>query len=190
VGGNIYTIGYAGVKSPQFIEILKQHDISVIIDVRSNPKSQYFYEFNDTNLLKVLLQHNIEYLHLKDAFGARQENEYFYTNGILNYELFAQSRQFQSGLEKVKTLIESGDNVCLLCAEIDPINCHRAILCGKHLDNIGLTINHIIAKRNGIVTIEKHKDTAQRLLALHKTNDLTTAYGLQNQKIGYKNKAQ
>jgi uncharacterized protein (DUF488 family) len=59
VGGNIYTIGYAGTKLQQFVEILKQQNITVIIDVRTNPKSRYFYEFNDKNLMKVLPQHNI-----------------------------------------------------------------------------------------------------------------------------------
>jgi uncharacterized protein (DUF488 family) len=187
VGGNVYTIGYAGVvKLSQFIEILREHNISIIIDVRSNPKSRYFYEFNDKNLMKVLPQHNIKYLHFKEEFGARQENQVFYTNGILDYDVFAQSQQFQDGIEKVKFLIKENENICLLCAEIDPMNCHRAILCGRHLDDIGFAVRHIVAKRNGTISIEKHKDIEQRLLTLYKTNDLTNAYKLQNQKIGYK----
>jgi uncharacterized protein (DUF488 family) len=186
VGGNIYTIGYAGTKLQQFVEILKQHNITVIIDVRSNPKSRYFYDFNDKNLIKILPQHNIQYLHFGKEFGARQANQVFYTSGILDYEAFAQSRQFQIGIEKVKSLIESDENICLMCAEIDPINCHRAILCGKQLYDIGFEVKHIVAKRNGLITIETHKDIEQRLLTIYKTNDLTNSYKLQNQKIGYK----
>ena len=178
--GEVFTIGYAGIKLPHFIDILKNNNIEVLIDVRSVPRSQYFSQFNDTNLSKILPKHNIRYLNFKNEFGARQENLDFYTGGILDYEIFAASPQFQSGVEKVEELLSGGQNICLMCAEIDPINCHRAILCGKELHANGLAVKHIIAKRDGTILNEDQKGLENRLLRLG------TTYKKQNLKIGNK----
>lgn len=50
----VYTIGYAGLNIDRFLDILKENKISLLIDVRSLPKSKYFKDFNDNNLSKVL----------------------------------------------------------------------------------------------------------------------------------------
>jgi uncharacterized protein (DUF488 family) len=166
--------------------MLRQNKITVLIDVRSIPRSQYFPAFNDATLNKELAQNDIEYLHFKNEFGARQEDKDFYTNGVMNFEKFAQSKQFIKGINDVKTLLTKS-NVCLMCAEIDPLNCHRAILCAKALHDIGVDVEHIIVKRNGEVSYESHNGLEKRLLDLYKkqTDDSQIAYRLHNQKIGY-----
>ena len=182
----IYTIGYAGVTLEKFIELLKEQDISVLIDVRSLPKSRYFYQFNDANLSKSLAKEGIEYIHMKNEFGARQENPDFYTNEIFDYDKFAESFQFQNGVGKVLKLTSLGKNICLMCSEIDPVKCHRAILCARHLAESGENICHIIAKRNGDVFVEPQEEFETRLLQETKINNISEAYRKQNKKIGYK----
>jgi len=182
----VFTIGYAGIQMPEFIGLLKQKDIYYLIDVRSTPRSQYFSAFNDNSLKKELNKRGIEYLHFKDEFGARQGNDNFYTDGQMDFDKFSTSKQFLQGFERVKKFLASGKNVCLMCAEIDPINCHRAILCAKAFYETGIPIEHIIAKRNGEILFENHNDFEKRLFELHKTNDLPLAYKKQNQKIGYR----
>ncbi len=182
----IYTIGYAGADIDRFVQILKQKRISFLIDVRSLPKSRYFYQFNDNLLSKTLANVDIKYENWKFEFGARQNNSKFYTNNILDYEKFAQSQQFQVGISKIKQLENQGENVCLMCAEIDPVNCHRAILCGKEIFANGMNVTHIIAKRNGETTSENQEDFEKRLLETTKINNLSEAYRKQNMKIGNK----
>ncbi len=182
----IYTIGYAGVDIDRFVQILKQKSISFLIDVRSLPKSKYFYKFNDNLLSKILANVDIKYENWKFEFGARQDNSEFYTNNILDYEKFAQSQQFQYGISKIKQLESQDENICLMCAEIDPVNCHRAILCGKEIFANGMNVTHIIAKRNGETTTENQEDFEKRLLETTKINNLSEAYRKQNKKIGYK----
>ncbi len=182
----IYTIGYAGVDNDRFIQILKQKRISFLIDVRSLPKSRYFYQFNDNLLGKTLADSDIKYENWKSEFGARQDNSEFYTDNILDYEKFAKSPQFQDGISKIKQLERQGENICLMCAEIDPVNCHRAILCGKEIFANGMNVTHIIAKRNGETYLEDHEDFEKRLLETTKINNLSEAYRKQNNKIGYK----
>lgn len=182
----VYTIGYAGVDIERFVKILKDNRINLLIDVRSLPKSRYFYQFNDTSLCKVLATNGVEYQNWKTEFGARQENLDFFTDGILDYAKFAKSEQFIRGIENVKDLVAEGKTICLMCAEIDPLICHRAILCAKELFANGLDVTHIIAKRNGETLLESHKDFEGRLLAQTKVNNLSEAYRKQNKKIGYK----
>ena len=57
----VYTIGYAGVTIDRFVQILESLRITLLIDVRSIPKSQYFYQFNNNNLSKTLANFGIKY---------------------------------------------------------------------------------------------------------------------------------
>ncbi len=182
----IYTIGYAGTDIERFIGILKDKKVDILIDVRSIPRSQYFYQFNDNLLSKTLSNVGIKYENWKREFGARQDNMGFYTDSILDYEKFSQSKQFQEGVSKIKELVKRDINICLMCAEIDPINCHRAILCGKELYVKGLDVMHIVAKRNGETLFASQEDFEKRLLTCTKVNNLSEAYQKQNKKIGYK----
>ena len=86
----IFTIGYAGTNIERFIQILRENSISLLIDVRSLPKSKYFNYFNDTFPKGSLAKFGIRYENWKIEFGARQDNLKFYTNSILDYEKFAQ----------------------------------------------------------------------------------------------------
>ena len=182
----IYTIGYAGVTIDRFVQILKNMRISLLIDVRSVPKSRYFVEFNNNLLSKTLANVDIKYENWKDEFGARQDNLDYYTDYILDYKKFAQSQQFQTGISKIKELESKDETICLMCAEIDPINCHRAILCGKEIFANGINVTHIIAKRNGETTTESQEEFEKRMLQTTKVNNLSEAYQKQNKKIGYK----
>ena len=180
----VYTIGYAGLKIDRFLDILKENKISLLIDVRSLPKSKYFKDFNDNNLSKLLPKIGVKYENWRKEFGARQDNFEFYTNGILDYEKFAKSEQFQNGIEKVKEF--QNENICLMCSEIDPLNCHRAVLCGRKIFENGMEVFHIIAKRNGEINIENHTDFEKRLMSNLKTDNVQDAYIRQNKKIGFK----
>ena len=110
----------------------------------------------------------------------------YVSDDILDYEKFAMSEQFKSGLNKINKLLEKGENICLMCAEIDPINCHRAILCAREVAKSECQIEHIILKRNGENIFENHNEFEERLKISLKVNNLDEAYRKQNKKIGYK----
>jgi len=161
---NVKTIGYAGFTDfASFIAVLKNHNVTDLIDVRSVPRSQYFTAFNDSNLQRELPKYGIAYQSFKTEFGARVENLIYYTNGVVDFEKFAQSPEFNSGIQKIEKLIGDNKNICLMCAEIDPINCHRAILCGRNFAKHNINVEHIIAKRNGEVIIETQEQVEKRL---------------------------
>jgi len=182
----IFSIGYAGVKIQQFIDVLKENKITILIDVRSTPKSQYFTDYNDAKLKDTLQANGIKYENWKTEFGARQEDEKFFTDGIMDFEKFVQSEQFMQGIKRLDELVRGGKKVCLMCAEIDPIGCHRGILISRNICDV----IHIVARTNQ-VNYETHKELEARLVSLYNKqpsffgDDLQNAYRKQNQKIGY-----
>jgi len=143
----VFTIGYAGIQLSQFIDVLLQNGVTMLIDVRSMPRSLYFPNYNNYSLAKELAKQNIRYEH-RWEFGARQLD--------YKYETIANSEPFQRALTRLKG---SDEIVCLMCAEIDPINCHRFILVGRYLDDV----TNIIAKRNGEVLYESKAETEKRI---------------------------
>jgi len=78
-----------------------------------------------------------------------------------------------------------------MCAEIDPVGCHRAILVAGQLQESGINVKHIVARKDS-QTIETHRELENRLVRLYFKlpnligNELAIAYKKQNQKIGYK----
>ncbi len=195
----VYTIGYTSFKIEDFINVLKTYNINCVIDVRSTPKSSYYKDYDDVNLAKLLRDENIIYRNYKKEFGARQEDKSFYNKkGYLDFGVFAKSKQFNSGIEKIKKAQELGYNVCLMCAEKDPINCHRTILIGYNLFNLGFDIRHILFDGNTC----SQEDINQRLLekyyprrnqlSIFDTDNITDeeaikrSYQKRNEEIGFK----
>ncbi len=69
--------------------------------------------------------------------------------------------EFAAGLAQV--VDESARHrVCLLCAERDPLDCHRCLLIGRALAERGLAVGHILADG----TIEPHSASDERLLVM------------------------
>lgn len=195
----VYTIGYTSFEIQKFVEVLKKYKITCLIDVRSTPKSSYYKDFDDTNLLPLLKNNGILYRNYKEEFGARQENKDFYNvKGFLDFEVFSQSKQFNDGIDKIKKAQDMGYVVCLMCAEKDPINCHRTILVARNLDKKGFNVKHILATEG----LCEQREIDERLLekffpnrsqiSLFNENNLTNeelvtkVYQLQNEIIGFR----
>ncbi len=156
----IYTIGYSSFKIEDFIQILKNNNITCVIDVRSNPFSEYFQDYNKDILEKKLKKENIMYRNYKKEFGARQEEPSFYPKGYLDFDLFTKSEQFNEGVLKIAKGIEMGFSFVLMCAEKDPITCHRNIMVAKAFKERGYNIKHILFEGS----IESQDDIEKRMI--------------------------
>jgi len=186
----IHTIGYAAHTVESFIAALEKFSITAIADVRSQPYSKFKPEFNKENLKKVLMNNHIEYVFLGDNIGARIKAPECYRNGQVDYELISKHPLFQEGIYRLLKGMEKF-SISLMCAENDPINCHRTILICKNLKKYQIQINHIIDAN----TFENHTETELRLMKLFHleqpdlfTNDserLAEAYSRQEEKIAY-----
>ncbi len=165
--------------------------------MRSTPKSSYYKDFDDVALAPVLKKQNILYRNYKNEFGARQENKAFYNaRGYLDFEVFSKSQQFLEGIKKIKKAQEMGHVVCLMCAEKDPINCHRTIMIAHNLDKAGFHVSHILAneqlcEQNEIDKrlLDKFFPNRRQISLLEESTDeekLEKAYQLKNEEIGFR----
>jgi len=157
----IYTIGHSDHTIERFISLLKQHGITAIADVRSAPYSRYHHQFNKDALAASLEKEGIAYVFLGKELGARPDDPACYENGQVDFSRVAERKEFKSGLERVL----KGDEkyrIALMCAEKEPLDCHRTILVCYRLKRLGISIKHILADG----TLENHQDTESRLLKL------------------------
>ena len=116
----------------------------------------------------------------------------------MDFEVFAKSEQFLSGVEKIKNSVAKGFNVVFLCAEKEPVQCHRTILVARVFYELGYNVVHL--KPNNVAI--NHSEIETQLLNMYfprryqidmfstnvKTDEeyLIDAYRMQNKKIGYK----
>jgi uncharacterized protein (DUF488 family) len=191
----MFTIGHSNHTVEHFIGLLTTHNISAVADVRSSPYSEYSPQFNREAIQQKLRDANIEYVFLGRELGARRTEEDCYVNGQAVYGAVRNLPAFRSGLNHVLEGIEQYI-VSLLCAEADPLACHRMILICPELKMLrpDIKIIHIL----GDGSLESHEEAEQRLIRLHKLQpelfgELTSmsglverAYDMQAERIAYK----
>ena len=150
-------------------------------------------QFNREGLQQVLRAHGTKYVFLGKELGARAKDPTCYQDGKVQYDRLARTDLFQHGLERVKTGTATF-RIALMCAEKDPLDCHRTILVARNLADEGMTIRHILADG----TSEEHGDSIERLLGSQKAaqDDLfmpreervNAAYRRRGEQIAYQEK--
>lgn len=185
----LFTIGHSTHAVDYFISLLKKHSINAVCDVRSHPYSKYNPQFNREVLKKELKRHNIAYVFLGKELGARSENPNCYIDGRVQYNYLVDEPSFQQGIIRLKKGMKQY-SIALMCAEKDPITCHRTILVCREMRSHAKQIKHILA--NG--GIETNLEAEKRLLnalgivpdMFKNTNEcIEEAYDKQGQKIAY-----
>lgn len=140
----IYTIGHSNHPIDRFISLLKQHAVDAIADVRSSPFSKHNPQFNRSELRKHLKNNDISYVFLGNELGARSQNSEDYENNRVSYKRLASHEEFRSGIERILTGSKK-HTVAIMCAEKEPLDCHRTILVAQALGSRGAEIEHILA---------------------------------------------
>lgn len=139
----IYTIGYGSRSITELIEVLHQHEIAYLIDVRSAPYSRYKPEFSKAPLANELERHNIRYVFMGDTLGGRPDDETCYVNGKVDYEKVKTTEFYQRGIERLHTAFTQQQRVVLMCSEGKPEECHRCKLIGTTLTTQNIPVIHI-----------------------------------------------
>lgn len=189
----IYTIGHSNHPIENFIGLLREHGITAVADVRSAPFSRRHPQFNAKTLAVSLKKAGIAYVFLGAELGARPQDPACYDNGRVDFGRLAAREEFKRGIERVLRGTEEY-RVALMCAEKEPLDCHRTILVCRHLSQRGVTIRHILANRS----VQDHRQTEARLVkatGLEPTlfasgggdsEVLQEAYARRAEKIAYK----
>ena len=138
----IYTIGHNHLSFMQFIELLQQHQINHLIDIRSIPYSRHAPWSNKSRLPEMLKAFNIRYSYLGHKLGGKKQ-----TDGLeAKLENIAPDAVYN---EAIQTLLNLSvrENISLFCAESDPANCHRQHIVAQTLLDSQIIVFHIM--KNG-----------------------------------------
>ena len=160
----VFTIGHSSHSIETFLELLHLHQISAICDVRSTPYSRMNPQFNRETLRNSLKKHNIQYVFLGKELGARSDDPICYRQGRVQYAVLARTALFQRGIQRICAGMQQNYQIALMCAERDPLDCHRTVLVAQHLE--GFRILHILSDGS----LESHSEAAARLIRRFRLN--------------------
>ena len=185
----VFTIGHSTLSFDTFVSALRVNEVNAVADVRSAPFSRFNPMFNRDPLKRELKIRGIHYVFLGKELGGRPVDPACYENGRANYTRMAQTDLFMAGLDRVIQGSIS-HRIALMCAEGDPLHCHRTLLIARALAERNLPVAHI--ERNGQST--SHADIEVRLIRTVGLSDnllrsrdevLAEAYDLQAKRVAY-----
>jgi uncharacterized protein (DUF488 family) len=120
---HLYTIGHSTRSSEEFIELLRQNDIRILVDVRSWPSSRRYPHFNRCNLARTLEQNGVRYEWLgeqlggyrKKGLGEESANKGWRSLGFRNYADYTITEQFREGIGKLLELADDSSRKHPVC---------------------------------------------------------------------------
>jgi uncharacterized protein (DUF488 family) len=190
----VYTVGHSTHAVEQFLDLLERNGVTAIADVRSSPFSRHNPQFNKDTLSVELKKRGIAYVFVGKELGARSDDPACYEGGRVRYDRLAQTSIFKAGLDRVLSGAQKY-RIALMCAEKEPLDCHRTLLVSRALEQLGVSIVHILSDGS----TEAQPKTMSRLLDLvglphedmFRSHDelVATACELREQKIAYVDEA-
>lgn len=158
----IFTIGHSTHSIENFLSLLGRHRVTAIADVRSKPASRFNPQFNREALTRSVESVGIKYVFLGRELGARSNDPTCYVEGKVQYERLAQVEGFQEGISRLLQG-RSTESIAVMCAEKDPLDCHRTLLVARALAERSAEVGHIAADGS----VERHADAMLRMMLLH-----------------------
>jgi len=142
------------------VEILANHRMQRLVDIRTLPGSRRTPQFNLENLEQKLPEAGVEYLHLKSLGGLRKPikdstlNAAWKNDGFRAYADYMQSTEFETALETLVRLLTEKRTV-YSCTEAVFWRCHRQLISDA-LHIRGFRVGHIM----GAGKVQEHELTS------------------------------
>jgi len=139
----LYTIGHSNHTTDRLLELLAQHGIQVVVDVRSAPYSRFASQFNRESIEPAITHVNLRYLFMGEELGGRQLGRIVsLAERLAAYDQVAGNPAFRQGIAR---LLRGAERyaIGLLCAEEDPTECHRRVWVARALRERGAEVQHI-----------------------------------------------
>jgi uncharacterized protein (DUF488 family) len=146
----VFTIGHSTRTLAQFVELLRQVNVTLVVDVRSIPRSRRVPQFNGDTLPGSLAVYGVGYQqlgalggrrhHLKDA--PPSHNLYWRVDAFRSYADYAETDAFRAGFDALLELA-AVERCAIMCAEAVWWRCHRRIIADYLLAG-GTTVEHIM----------------------------------------------
>jgi uncharacterized protein (DUF488 family) len=154
----VYTVGHSSHPFEEFLKLLGDHGVAVLVDVRSAPYSKYAPQFDREVLQRTLNAAEIKYLFLGGELGGRPKNQAYYDEeGHAVYSRMTTDPAFVAGIERLERGM-ANYRLALMCGEEDPAHCHRRLLVARILIERGHDVLHI----RGDGRVESDEDVASQ----------------------------
>ena len=158
---DVFSIGHSNIPVERFVALLQSAGVNAVADVRSIPHSRFCPWFSQKPLAATLSAAGISYSAMGAALGGRPRGDNLYRDGVVDYEAMAIEPEYVAGLDRLLE-VATRSRICLLCAEREPLDCHRCLLVARSLAQRGVAVGHILHD----CAVEAHAETERRLLAL------------------------
>jgi uncharacterized protein (DUF488 family) len=147
----IFTIGHSTRTISEFVALLQEAGVDLVVDVRSIPRSRTNPQFNRDSLPEALAAWQIGYQHIAELGGRRGKapglpqspNGYWRVRGFRNYADYALTPAFADGLAQLLALAKQR-SCAIMCSEAVWWRCHRRIIT-DYLLVAGVPVLHILA---------------------------------------------
>lgn len=142
----VFTIGHSTRTFEAFADLLRAHEVTRVVDVRTIPRSRRNPQFNRDALSQALHGRKIHYTHLAALGGLRHARKDSLNTGWQNASFrgfadYMRTPEFEEGLEKLVGLAGK-ERVAVMCAEAVPWRCHRSLIADALLVR-GVAVRHI-----------------------------------------------
>jgi uncharacterized protein (DUF488 family) len=155
----ILTIGHSTRTLDEFVGMLEAYGVTLVVDVRTVPRSRHNPQFNKETLPTSLKKYGIKYIHMPDIGGLRRpkhdsENLAWRNNSFRGYADYMQTKEFTDNLLKIIALARE-NCLALMCAEALPWRCHRSLISDalvvrhvkvEHIISATSLINHQLSE--------------------------------------------
>jgi uncharacterized protein (DUF488 family) len=187
----VFTIGHSDLGEAYFLRLLRINEIDLILDVRSSPYSRRAPQYNRAALAQSLEAARVSYTFAGKSLGGRPPDPSLYVSGQVSYPRVASSHAFLQSLRRLARILPH-NRIALLCAERDPLECHRFLLIGRALAIRGVNVEHILSDGS----LESHTQGESRLVRLtglsetssagNSDETLTRAYAVQESRFAFR----
>ena len=156
----IWTIGHSTRAIDEFISLLKESQIKLLVDVRAFPGSKRYPQFNKEALAKSLSAHGIRYEHFPELGGKRKSrpdsrNTAWRNASFRGYADYMETEQFRKGIERLLEVALEAGPTAIMCAEAVWWRCHRSLIA-DYLKARGGEVLHVL----GANKVEPHPFTS------------------------------
>jgi len=144
----IWTIGHSTRGIDEFISLLEENEIKLLVDVRAWPGSKRYPQFNKDALAESLNAHGIRYEHFPELGGKRKSkpdsrNTAWRNASFRGYADYMETEQFQKGIERLLEVAAKVGPTAIMCAEAVWWRCHRSLVA-DYLKARGVEVLHVL----------------------------------------------
>jgi uncharacterized protein (DUF488 family) len=156
----IWTVGHSTRGIDEFISLLEENEIKLLVDVRAWPGSKRYPQFNKDALAESLNAHGIRYEHFPELGGKRKSrpdsrNTAWRNASFRGYADYMETEQFQKGIERLLDVAAEAGPTAIMCAEAVWWRCHRSLIA-DYLKVRGVEVLHVL----GANKVEPHPYTS------------------------------